>query len=535
MRTVLVITSLTLSALNAQYNDAVHVSACVHYGDCSGASRIAQGSVFVVFGGTRGPAPVRTVSGFPLHTNLAGASVQVTSGGRVIDALILSVEPGFTSPGSAVNDLRVRAVLPSGTPLGEASAILNYKGEITGSPDDLRMKVVPRELGLYRTGEGGIAAQNVSSSGSIQTNTYSTPATPGQLVVLWGTGLGASSGDEAAGPLPGDLGIDGLQVLVADKPARVVYAGRSGCCAGVDQIIFEVPAGVESCQTPVVVRFSDDSESNYVTLSIAANAGTCPMGLSADLTGKYLSGTLTVGQFSGSPGNVYANFLAGNYPGSYLSTMPVGSCFGPAGLGGSETITPPVSRFLDAGPSIGFRTPEGNISLFRNGIPNSQVAPFRYAATTPSDRLLPGDYGLDNGDGGPDVGAFRTSFRVPDLSFAWTNMDSLNTVRASQDLTITWTAGAPDGYVYIGGGYSQPPGGDPDYDLEGAFGCVERADKGSFTVPGSVLWRAKGSPVPNIVMEVFVARTFSYRFEGNGLDVGEFSWFAGFSKVLKVE
>jgi len=99
------------------------------------------------------------------------------------------------------------------------------------------MLVVAHDLGLYKSGDGAYTAQNVSSSGPVRLNNFANAATPGQLVVLWGTGLGPVSADEAAGPAPGDLEIQGLQVLVANKSARVVYAGRSGCCAGVDQII----------------------------------------------------------------------------------------------------------------------------------------------------------------------------------------------------------------------------------------------------------------------------------------------------------
>ena len=81
--------------LSAQYNDADHVSACVHYGDCDVSARIAQGSVFDAFGSTRGPAPARVVSAFPLSTNLAGVSVQIRVGDRAADAWIVSIEPGL--------------------------------------------------------------------------------------------------------------------------------------------------------------------------------------------------------------------------------------------------------------------------------------------------------------------------------------------------------------------------------------------------------------------------------------------------------
>ena len=525
--------TLAVCTLKAQFNDTAHVSACVHFGDCEVTGRIAQGSIFYA-PGSAVPALARTVSGFPLSANLAGVSVQVKVGDTAIDALILSIEPNpFASGG-----FRVRAVLPSRTPLGEASVQVKYKGEPTGGRAGLKMRVVAREFGLYSADNGFAAAQNVSSSGSVRMNAYAEPATPGQLVVLWGTGLGAATGDEAAGPLPGDLGIEKLQVLVADKAARVVYAGRSGCCAGVDQIIFEVPAGIEGCAVPVVVRFSDDgSESTYETLAIAEQAGACPMGLPPDLTQKFLSGLLTVGYVAGGPGYLSGRFRAGAYLGPSYG-QPMGTCFGTFGLAGSEYgLISQGDRTLDAGGKIGLRTPQGVVTLNRSGNENSPAAGFYYSATNAPDRLLSGEYSLDNGDGGRDVGSFHAMFSMPELAFASTNLDSLAAVTASRDLTITWNAGSPDGIVHIDGAYASAPGLSLDDIVETGFSCVERADKGRLTVPGAVLWRAKGSPVPdpNTVLQLFVSNTFSSRFDGPGLDVGEFDWTVGFSKVLKIE
>lgn len=73
--------------LQAQYNDAGHVSACVHYGICD-MSRIAQGSIFDTYAQVQGTPPGPAVSAFPLRTSLGGVSVPVTVGDRTVDALI---------------------------------------------------------------------------------------------------------------------------------------------------------------------------------------------------------------------------------------------------------------------------------------------------------------------------------------------------------------------------------------------------------------------------------------------------------------
>jgi len=52
-------------------------------------------------------------------------------------------------------------------------------------------------------------------------------------------------------------------------PPEIVYRGRSGCCAGVDQIIFRVPDGVAGCYLPVAVKIGQ-SLSNTATLPVTA-------------------------------------------------------------------------------------------------------------------------------------------------------------------------------------------------------------------------------------------------------------------------
>ena len=62
------------------------------------------------------------------------------------------------------------------------------------------------------------------------------------------------------------------KVYVGAEQANITYQGRSGCCAGVDQIAAEVPSGVTGCHVPVAVEIDGDHDivSNWVTTSIAA-------------------------------------------------------------------------------------------------------------------------------------------------------------------------------------------------------------------------------------------------------------------------
>jgi hypothetical protein len=112
---------------------------------------------------------------------------------------------------------------------------------------------------------------------------------------LWGTGLGKVSGNEAAGPLPGNLNI-AVDVFVGTKQVTPTYKGRSGCCAAIDQIVFTVPEGVEGCYVSVHVR-AGGVISNSATVAVTSNGNVCsdPSGFStADLQRVENGGTMTM-------------------------------------------------------------------------------------------------------------------------------------------------------------------------------------------------------------------------------------------------
>ena len=54
----------------------------------------------------------------------------------------------------------------------------------------------------------------------------------------------------------------------------MTYKGRSGCCAGIDQIVFQVPEGLDGCYVPVVAKIGN-AVSNFTTMSVSASGGAC--------------------------------------------------------------------------------------------------------------------------------------------------------------------------------------------------------------------------------------------------------------------
>jgi uncharacterized protein (TIGR03437 family) len=91
------------------------------------------------------------------------------------------------------------------------------------------------------------------------------PATPGDIATIWGTGIGASPGDNGAAP-PQQIDMPNLplSVYVGTQAASVSYRGRAAF-TGEDQINFVVPAGITGCYVPVTVQIGN-IVSNFVTM-----------------------------------------------------------------------------------------------------------------------------------------------------------------------------------------------------------------------------------------------------------------------------
>ncbi len=242
---------------------------------------VAQGSLFVVFGVDMGPAVLVSAAAFPLTTDLAGTSVQVTVGGVTVDCLLV-----YTSAG------QLAAVLPSNTPLGEGTITVTFNGE-TSDPSPIL--VVAQTIGIFGTRADGRGPAIVTDL-TFTVNSVINSFVPGQIVVAWITGLGARTSD--AQPMTQDLqGTLELHVVVGGKQATVFYAGPSGF-GGVDQVNFEIPPDViEGCFVPFVM-WAGETRSNYTSISISSQGTTCSdsQGFLADEIDQLnQQGALTVG------------------------------------------------------------------------------------------------------------------------------------------------------------------------------------------------------------------------------------------------
>lgn len=221
------------------------------------AGTIAQGSFFSIYGEEIGPDTAARVQAYPLPRTLGGLRVEIVQGGTRQDAFLV-----FASKG------QINAIMPSNFPVGEAEVIVHYGGK---SSAPRLISVSKTDLGIFfmRIDNNDVAiAQNVASATDYPLNTPEVPARPGQIVILWATGLGPVNVSDANAPGAGDMTGVPVEVRVGNVVAERIYAGRQPQTAGVDNIYFRVPAGAPTgCNVPVVVT-AGGKEANRTTIAI---------------------------------------------------------------------------------------------------------------------------------------------------------------------------------------------------------------------------------------------------------------------------
>ncbi len=228
------------------------------------AGSIAQGSRFGIYGEEIGPDTPAWVQSYPLPRTLGGLRVEITQGNTRQDAYLV-----FASKG------QINAILPSNFPVGDAEVTVHFGGK-SSAPRPIAVSRTDLGIFFMRVDNNDVAiAQNIASATDYPLNTPEVPARPGQIVILWATGLGPVSVSDANAPGAGDMTGVPVEIRVGDIVAERVYAGRQPQTAGVDNIYFRVPAGAPTgCFVPVVVK-AGGKEANRTTIAITSDGRPC--------------------------------------------------------------------------------------------------------------------------------------------------------------------------------------------------------------------------------------------------------------------
>jgi len=477
---------------------------------------IAPGSLFVIYG-TAMATTSNLSEKFPLATSLNGVSVSVSVNGTPIPD-----QPGLYY----VTATQIAGVLPSTAPTGQATFTVTNGTQASNS---FQTQIVQSAFGLDTIFGGGTGEAVVTDANyKVIGPTFS--ASPGQTVILWGSGVGADTkNDDKTYPAANldNLTSIPMTAYIGGISANIDYRGRSQY-PGVDQVVVTIPESVTpGCNVSIVlVSGSSSTASNFGTVAVNPNGGACSdpnspynvtslsgdatvnigfVAILAETTTSYGSALArpstshstsvrTVSKPFTAPVHLRATTssaddalgifysIQGSEFGNYASYQQasIGSCVVYQEVLSTTTPTTPFKETaLDAG-TITVSGPDGSATLTslsllgEIGLYDAQLK----AGFIPSS----GGSFVFNGSGGttsPSVGSFSATVDLGAPLFSWTNMATTTSVTRSAGIHVTWEGGQSGTYVEISG--------DSEGSSIGAdFLCLAKQQDLQFTVPSWV-------------------------------------------------
>lgn len=220
---------------------------------------VAPGSIAAVFGTDM------TNGGICLYTQgcnprFDAGKMIATMGGTTATVNGIPAPIFYTTPG------QIGIQIPVEVTGATAAVVVKSEGQSSAAETVTLDAAAP---GIFSTtGDGKGTASVTHANGALVT--VASPATRGETLVLYATGLGAMNPAVATGtiaPATSQLATQPT-VSLGGVPAIVAFAGQSGCCVGLNQINFTVPAGAPTGNAVAVVVSVGAKASNSVAIAI---------------------------------------------------------------------------------------------------------------------------------------------------------------------------------------------------------------------------------------------------------------------------
>ena len=468
---------------------------------------IAPSSIFVVTGtgladaGTPVLQDSSKAGGIPITLN--GASVAVTVNG-------VTVHPGlyYTSP------TQLAGVLPASTPVGSGTLTVTYNNVASNAEP---IVVVPSALGINTFYTNSAVATDASTYALL---TWTNSGTPGENIVLWTTGLGADAADSDTSYTSTPHAVaTALQIYIGGALAPILYQGSAGY-PGVNQINVTIPASTPNGCWISMAAVSNGVLSNIATIPVNAGGGACVDPVSG-LTGTAImpsgsqdlrTGVVVITQTSSTNAKGVTTFSSAataafeEYTGIYTPTNQVspGGCI--------ESVRTTVSP----GPFTGLDP--GQITLSGPNLPSVTVpnqlgikGAFALSLTAGAVPQTGGTF-VFNGAGGADVGSFTSTLTFTNPILSWTNANIGGSIDRSKDLTVNWTGGNPNSYIFVTGTSTASSNG---VQTRAGFTCLGKAGDGQLTVPSYIL-----SALPAGSGGVEIQNDFYLKLSPSGIGIG---------------
>ena len=219
-------------------------------------SALAPGQVIVITGTAIGP--VDLLSAAP-----SGAGVFPTT---LAETRVLI--GGKPAPLIYVSARQTSAVVPWDTVGPTAEIVIEYQGVKSRT---LTLPVATSAPGLFSANASG-RGQAAAFNQDLSLNSATSPADPGSIVVLYGTGEGRTvpasvDGKLSEAPYPRpELPVN---VSIAGQRAEILYSGAApGLVSGVFQLNVRVPVAIAAGNQPVVVTIGERASQSGLTIAV---------------------------------------------------------------------------------------------------------------------------------------------------------------------------------------------------------------------------------------------------------------------------
>ncbi|MBZ5624998.1 MAG: hypothetical protein LAQ69_40795 [Acidobacteriia bacterium] len=234
---------------------------------------IAPGSLISIQGTNLAGGPAQAPAG-PLPATLGGTTVEWTSGTAWAPLPLFSVAAGL-----------INAQFPFGLEGSTIQVRVRNGGGISAATSTVVQTVAPRLLTKTMDGKGEAV---VMDSLDWKLVSAAMPARGDAKLTLYLTGLGAVSGDAAAGKPGGDDGANGpwnpatakVSVSIGGTAAEVLWAGLTPGAVGLYQVDLQVAADTPAGIQPIIVTANETPSPDNVNASVADAATTLAEGTS---------------------------------------------------------------------------------------------------------------------------------------------------------------------------------------------------------------------------------------------------------------
>jgi uncharacterized protein (TIGR03437 family) len=201
-------------------------------------------------GGALAPGTIVEVYGAGLASGVANPSVVPLP--NIFNGTIVVVG-GVQVPLYFLSDGQLDVEIPADLPPNQQHAIIVSANGALTIPDQI--DVVPVQLGVAAYADGHAIAQHGVDSSYV---TASSPAKPGEVLVIYLSGMGATnpavkSGDAAPGAEPLARVTSPPSVMVDGQNSNVAFAGLTPGLVGLYQVNFTVPATARNGDLDLVV------------------------------------------------------------------------------------------------------------------------------------------------------------------------------------------------------------------------------------------------------------------------------------------